>query len=169
MQNELKDKLMKKTILKVMLFAVTLVIMNNSLYSNSFEDLGDFIGIERLGFNLTEGRWITNVYFQFGMITKGVGDDTIYLYGEEDLPGLGKRSIGLIDSNKNIESDDDISVYVYEANDLANPIPKTIMKIDNISGFNLKNLDLESGKLYIILFSDINGKVVNVKKIIITE
>lgn len=156
---------MKKLLIKIFVVAATFIVMNSSLYSLPYEQLGDFKRSEKtMPFH---GTWISFLYFEFGMVTRGFGDDVIYLYGQEDLPCCYGK--GNIEKFANIN--EDIHVYVYEANDIANPIPTKHKILKGDVGYKLQNLilNIEKGRLYILLFSDEKGAVLDVQKIILDQ
>jgi hypothetical protein len=107
------------------------------------------------------------------MVTRGFGgDDFIYLYGSEDLPGMGKRRIEITANNEVTNFYEKVYyVYVFEANDIAAPNPIQHKIINGEVDFKIQNLDLklEKGKLYFIVFCDGKGAVLDVKKIIVAE
>lgn len=164
---------MKKLLIKIFVVASTFIVMNISLYCIPLQQLGNFLRAEQIGYNLAEGRWVSILYSQFGMITRGFGDDIIYLYGQEDLPGggYGKGNIENFANNMEVNSNEDIHVYVYEANSIANPHPTKHKIVKGSDGFKLQNLNmnLERGRLYIVVFRDKSGGVLDVKKIILDQ
>jgi hypothetical protein len=171
MLNELEDNIMKKLLIKIFVVAAAFIVMNTSLYSIPLEQLGNFQRADMIGYNVIEGRWVTIFYFQFGMVTRGFGDDIIYLYGQEDLPGGGSGGWGKGNIENFANINEDIHVYVYEANNIANPHPTKHKIVNGEVDFKLQNLNLhlEKGKLYFIVFCDGKGAVLHVKKLILAE
>lgn len=158
---------MKKFFLTLFTAITTFLVSSSSLYSYT-EELGDFVSHEVAGFGY--GGWITFFYYQFGFVVRGFGGgDIIWLYGEEDLPGMTKRSIEDIGFNEEIRFNEEVHVYVYEADDLAKPNPQEQKTIKRGDAYTLQDLNLEPGRPYIILFRGKSGSVLDVKKIILTE
>lgn len=157
---------MKKLLIKIFVIATTFIIMNTPLYCIPLEQLGDFRSSEIIGYNSTEGRLVSILYFQFGMVTRGFGKDIIYFYGEEDLCCVTKRNFGM--TNELILPQKTIYVNIYEVNYLVNPKPKKLkLRIEDLE--NIQKLNLEKGKLYIVTYFDNEGKFLTSKKIIFTE
>lgn len=105
------------------------------------------------------------------MITKGFGQDIIYLYCSEDLFDRTRISIGITINNEVTNFDENVYVYLYEANDLANPNSIQHKILNRGEVFKLKNLNFNfvKGKLYVIVIRDAKGAVLMVKKIMPVE
>ena len=106
------------------------------------------------------------------MVTRGFGGgDIIYFYGQEDLGGYGKSNSENFVNIKEVNSNEDIHVYVYEANDIANPNLTLHKIVKGDVGYKLEilNLNLERGRLYIVVYRDKSGGVLHVKKLILAE
>lgn len=158
-----------KKILMTIITSIILLISSSTVYSLGFDDLGDFRGLDMYYYGTGYGvNTVYFMYFQFGSIIRGLpGGDIYYFYGEEDLPGLGKKSYEITENNHN----DLIRIDVYEANNLNNPvsIENKIVNRNNNYNFENLNLNLIDNKLYIIVFRDERGVVLDVKKILLTE
>ncbi|MCA9747754.1 MAG: hypothetical protein KC414_01485 [Romboutsia sp.] len=155
-----------KKILMIIITSIILVISSSPVYSLGYEDLGDFR--DAYIFHIYDG-WgmypVSILTFQFGIIIRGVsGGDIMYFYGEEDLPGLAKKSYEVAENNYNGL----IQVDVYEANNLNNPVSIENKIVNRNSNYNLENLNLNlvDNKLYIIVFRDERGVVLDIKKIV---
>jgi hypothetical protein len=59
MLNESEDNIMKKLLIKILVAAITFIVMNTSIYSLPYGQLGNFRGAEQIGFNLANGRWVS--------------------------------------------------------------------------------------------------------------
>jgi len=160
---------MKKRILII----ISVIILFTCGFSVKGRDMGNIVGSVNVEWWCIDGCGfgVSTIFFDFGTRTYfGNGWDCIeYYYGEEDLPHLAKSNVEIVAKNEVISSDEKANVYVYEANTIGNQIPKhyKIAKGDVGNKVQNLNLNLEKGKLYIIVFCDEKGKVLDVKKIIL--
>lgn len=161
---------MKKRII-IFITACILIISSSSAFS--YGNLGDFRGADSYYYDTGFGVIsIYMMYFQFGTIIRGFGGgDIIYYYGEGDLPGRTKKSLDITYEGQNINYDHLVNVNVYEAQNLANPTSIKHLLVNKKDNYGLENLNLnlEENKLYIIVFRDESGAVLNVKKIVKTN
>ena len=150
--------------------SIILMISSSPVYSLGYNDLGEFRGIDTYyDISLYGVNTVYFMYFQFGTIIRGFpGGDIMYFYGEEDLPGLAKKNLEISDNDQNNNYDDLVHVNVYEANNLNNPVSIENKIIYRNNNYNLENLNLNlvDNKLYIIVFRDERGVVLDVKKIV---
>lgn len=161
---------------KLYLIACTIIFLllgNVSAYSvPSVADLGNPTG-EIQTFYFLNGGSLGRMHiigFQFGILIKGLGGgDIIYLYGQGDLPWYTKSSNGIITSNEKVNLDDNIYINVFEASNISNPVSIQQKIVNGNVSDNLQSLNLENGKLYIIIYRDKSEDVLDVKKIMFTE
>lgn len=158
-----------KKIIMIIITSIFLVVTSSRVYGLDYNDLGDFRSVDSYYcYNGNSVITISVLCFQFGIIIRGFPPgDIIYLYGQEDLPGMGKSSNELKTNYENISSTNDIYVDVYDISNIMNPISvkhKRIRK-DISNDIQNLNLDLRSGKLYIMVFRNTTGAVLEIKKI----
>lgn len=163
---------MKKQI-TLFISAVLLLIagLSTSVYAGLGESLDKYVTY----YFESTNSCATVEFCEFGMIIywgglKG-GHITVYRYGEEDLPGLGKIS----SNNEVIKPEENVSIYVYEANDIGKPQHEHLMVTkgenlkDGTAEYLLQNpdFDLKKEKPYIVILRNEKGVILKVEKIIL--
>jgi hypothetical protein len=160
---------MIKKLVKIFVVAITFIAMNISLYSDS---LGEYLGTGLCGHS-SRGYEIWIRYYQFGMVTSCVefeDGNVLYQYGSEDLTDICKKgNYETIANNEVTKFDEKVYVDLYEANNIANACSVQHKILNKGEEFNIQNLNLEKGKLYIIVLRDEIGAVLMVKKIMPSE
>lgn len=154
---------------RILIIISSVMILISTFTVHATFDLGEFRGGPELDHLLVDGRLVlvSTTYWQFGILTTFTNGwpPIIYYYGQEDLPCCYGK--GNIENFANIN--EDIHVYVYEANEIANPIHSKHKIVKEDVGYQLQNLllNLERGRLYIVVFSDEKGAVLDVQKILL--
>lgn len=161
---------MKKRLI-ILITVISILVSSTSSYGASVLDLGNLTGQQNiLVLETSNGSiLIFTLYFQFGILTTyvasgGIIGRDIWLYGSEDIPGLTKESIDMAAHNE-------VHIHVYEADNITNPSLRHHKIVNGEVGSKLENLNLnlDTGKLYIIVFRDESGTVLEVKKILLSE
>ncbi len=168
---------MKRSIILIILYLLSLQLQSQPTFASiDYGRLGNFIGFGEifiLGADEYGLEWFQSMYFQNGEIIKwyhGGRITTIVGYNVDGDLGWTKNAVQAI-NNEAVNSEEDVHVYVYEANDIENPIPiqHKIAKGDIGSKLQSLNLNLDRGRLYILVFYDVKGAVLEVKKVILAD
>lgn len=174
-----KSMLIIFSTLIVLLSCITTQAMPVGGYS--YDTFGKFLYKEQSEFWLCDGYvfGVSTLVFEYGTMTYfGDGRPPVgYLYGQEDLPEPPDdlcKTIAQIKRNSNMC----LYIDVYEAGHLSKPVAvrnklsnEDFFLVDGELRYKLqtRELNLESGKPYILMLIDNNGTLLKVDKILISE